>query len=537
MLTPTEAKSKLSKFADRPFRQFQESAIDFIMGSQKRFKIVRARTGAGKSLISMVCGVMAGDLTYLVQSKFLQSQIVNDFPNVASVWGRANYQCLSNKDKNCNECLSTKQNPCPQKGSCLYATAKQKALESPYRVLNFNYMISEIEYAGRFSGFPFSVIDEADALESVLSDSITLTFSERSLYRLGLQDGPGRKTATSNSGLSSWREFGETALQRATKVHKDIQSQIDSIGDGDDELKLSKIREAKHFIQIVERCKIFLNNMDKNWIYEEVPRSGSRQAQYIFKPVWLTPELSNRYLWRHSDSWTLVSATFLPIPILAKQLGIDTDEIDFLDVPSTFDPERSPVYMCPVADVTAKNMDIAVPILVKAIKKILKLHPNSRGIIHAVSWQLCQKIMEGVNSPRLITHTSQNRQEVINEFMKEDSIYPIDSCLCSPSSERGLDLRDDLCRWVVVIKCPYPNLGDKLTSSRLYSGEIGRVWYQALSLSVVEQMAGRAMRSSTDSAVTYILDAQVNKLYTQRPSLFSKSFQEQIAGESIDLLK
>ena len=527
------AKQMLSKFKDKPWRPFQEDAVNWIMNSDKRIKVVKAKTGAGKSLISMVCGVMAGDLTYLVGSKFLQEQVTNDFPNAVSVFGRANYPCVADPSRNCDQCLATKSNPCDMKGKCLYSLAKQKAIESSCRIFNFNYFVSEVLYAGRFSGNSFTIIDEADSLENVLSDSVSLSFGERTLFQLGLESGPKRKTAGSKDGLSSWREFGEEALRRSTQIADRLEKEIESMGDYDEEQKLKKMKEQEHFVHIVERCQIFLGNMTDQWLYEEVPRSGSRQGQIIFRPTWLSPELSGKFLFRHSDSFTLLSATFPPMPILAKQLGLDTDDIDYYEMPSTFNPELSPVHIWPVADVVSKKLDVAVPKLISAIKKILDIHKGVRGILHTVSWKMNSQIMQGVNSPRLITHTSENRQEVIGEFTKgEDGRYADDSVLCSPSCERGVDLKEDLARFVIIIKCPYLNIGDKLVSARIYSGPLGRLWLQSSAFSAIEQMSGRATRSETDTATTYVLDYQVEKLYCEKPSLFSQSFRDQISWES-----
>ena len=534
--SPDEAKQSLVNFRDKKFRIHQKEAIEWVMGSEKKIRVVKARTGAGKSLIAMVCGVMAGDLTYLVQSRFLQLQIASDFPKTSVIWGRQNYPCLKYSTRNCNECLSTESHPCELKGSCLYPLAKKKALEASYRTLNFAYYINEISYVGRFAGNVFTVIDEADSLENVLAQSVQLSFGERTLYQLGLQDGPHRKTATAKDGLLSWREFGEIAKQRATEICNNLCREIESMGDRDDDLKLKKMKEKEHYVHIVERCDVFLGNMDKQWLYEEIPRSGSRQGQIIFRPTWLSPELSERYLFAHSQNFTLLSATFPPMPILAKLLGLDVSDIDFKELPSTFDPELSPVHIWPVANVVSKEMDIAIPKLVAAIKKIIDMHPGVHGIIHCISWKLCGEIMKGVNSPRLITHTSENRQKVINEFMNHDGIYAKDSILTSPSCERGIDLREDLARFSIICKMPYLNVGDKLVSARIYSGDLGRLWLLSDATSTVEQMAGRSTRSETDTSVTYILDAQVNKIYMEKPSLFSKAFKEQISWEENPLV-
>ena len=489
--------------------------------------------------MAATAGVMVGDLTYLVQSKFLQTQITKDFPEIYSLWGRSNYSCLSNSSRTCDECLATEENPCKRAGECPYKNAKRKALESSYRVTNFAYFLTEIAYVGRFSHNPFTVIDEADALENVLVGHIALSFTERSLYRLGLQDGPTRKTATAKDGVNSWRQFGQEALIRSTSIVSEVQREIKSIDDRDVDQKLRKMRELSYFVHLSERCQIFLNNVNSEWQMQEIPRRGSRQGQIIFQPTWISNDLAESFLWSHSENFMLISATFLPIKVECKRLGIDIDDVDFYEVPSTFDPDRSPVNLWPVANLVSKQMETETPKIIKAVKKILSWHPKSRGLIHTVSYQLCDNIMKGVNSSRLITHTSENRQDVINGYIDcFDEDIPDGMVLVSPSAERGLDLKYGLCKFIIICKMPFLSLGDKIVSSRLYgSGEIGKLWYLADAMSTIEQMAGRGNRADDDSVIVYILDGQVLRVYTQRPSLWSQSFRDSITWGDNELLE
>jgi len=537
--SPEEAKSFLTNFQSRPFREHQESTIDYIINATRKFKIIRAPCGAGKSLVAMTCGVMAGSLMYLVGSKFLQTQITNDFPNAVSMWGRANYRCASDQSRTCDECLATESHPCER--ACPYRSAKQKAIDAQFKVLNFQYMLSEVRFAGRFSGAPFTIIDEADSLSDTLIQNVSLIFTERSLFRLNLQDGPTRKTVTSKDGLESWREFGHEAKVRAMKIANDISAEVESMDNSDPDSKLRKIREMKHFIHISEQCDIFLSSVDTDWKMEEIPRSGSRQGQLVFKPVWITPELSQEFIFKHSPSWTLLSATYPPLPVLCKQLGIDIDDVEggkIYDVPSTFDPEKAPVYLWPVASLSSSRMDTETPKIISAVKKILKRHPGVRGLLHCVSYKLGNEIIKGVGSPRLIMHTSENRHEIINGFAnKGQSTLPDDACLVSPSAERGLDFSDDLCRFIVVLKAPYKYLGDKIVNARLYaSGPVGKLWYVADMACCVEQMAGRGVRSKDDHCSIYLLDEKINEMYTKQPSLWSPNFRAQISWEENQLL-
>jgi len=178
----------------------------------------------GKSLIAMTAGVMMGSLTYLVGSKFLQTQITNDFPNAISMWGRGNYTCQMDRSRTCDECLATESYPCER--ACPYRIAKQKAVEAQYKILNYAYYLTETRFAGMFSNSPFTVIDEADSLSDTLIQHVSLNFTERSLFRLNLQDGPTRKTVTSKDDLSSWREFGLEAKSRSLKIANELTSEI-----------------------------------------------------------------------------------------------------------------------------------------------------------------------------------------------------------------------------------------------------------------------------------------------------------------------
>ena len=533
-----QAKDQLSHFAGFDFRPHQAEAIEFVMNSNKRFRILKARTGFGKSLLASTCGVLAGTLNYLVQSKFLQTQIIADFPEMRSIWGRGNYDCVMDETRMCNECLHTKANPCKFKGQCHYDIAKFVAIEAPYKVMNFSYYMTECQHVGRFSGSDFTVIDEADSLEGVLLDNVVLEFTERALYQLGLPQTPAKKTIKANDGMEAWVEFGEEALYKSREMYQSLDAQVNALGTGqNDDEKLKLLRERDYFKNLYGKCGIFLESVDKTWLMEETPRRGSRQGKIQFRPTWMVPALAEEFLWRHSHDWVLVSATLPPIPVFCKQLGIDPDEIDFLEVPSTFDPERSPVHIWPVADLTSKKMDKEAPKAISGIKQILARHRGERGIIHTVSWKLCGQIMDGVNSHRLITHNSDNRNDIINEFMTPDGFSP-DSVLVSPSCQRGVDLRDDLCRFVIVVKCPFLSLGAKYVGARLYgSGSIGKLWYQAEAMTTIEQMAGRGWRSAEDWCTVYVIDKQAQRLYEKRPSLWSIAFADQVSWAKNELLQ
>lgn len=511
-MNPNEAKSHLSHYADSPFREHQEDAVEYILNSEKRFTFLEAPTGSGKSLIAMVAGVAMGGVTYSVHSRVLQSQIVSDFPEAHSLFGRGRYECVANTSLNCDECSHTSQTPCSQKkGGCIYEIEKRAVLGSQLRILNYDYLLSEINYVGRFSNSDFNIIDEADNLESTLINFTTLTFTAYALGRLGL--GPFaeslKKTSKDKESLlSSWQTFAETARQRAGAIIGKLSRIVDTFTETISSEQAKVIKERVRVVRLLEKIKLFMDNVDSSWVLDD-----SQQSKFIFRPLWLTPELAEAFIWRHAKRWVLMSASFLPIHLECKRLGIPMDDVDYLCLPSTFPIERRPIHVESVANMTAKTVVKETPKLISRIRQIVDSHPAEKGLIHAVSYKLANAIIEGMDSPRLITHNSTNRQDVLNMFMESDQ--PL--VLVSPSMERGVSFEMDLCRWIIVAKAPFLYLGDRIVAARVYGSRLGNEWYAASMLLTVLQMCGRAMRSEDDFCESYILDAQFKRVYEKKP--------------------
>ena len=177
-----------------------------------------------------------------------------------------------------------------------------------------------------------------------------------------------------------------------------------------------------------------------------------------------------------------------------------------VSIPSNFPPERRPIYVHPVADMSKKKKDSAYPILLQNLRAILSRHPEERILLHTVSYELNAFILAGLSeySSRLVTYkSSSEKQRSIDRYL-----YTPCSVLLAPSLDRGIDLPGDDCRVIVVCKVPFPSLGDKQISAKLYApGGKGKQWYAVKTVRSLVQMTGRGMRSPTDFCESYILDA------------------------------
>lgn len=509
-MTPQEAKNTLEKFKDKDFYPSQLEAIEFILNSPAKIDIIEAPTGTGKSLIGAICCICQGEGTYLVHSKPLQWQLFYDFPSFKLLQGRNNYPCLLSPDVTAAECIESvkehkfkerlkKGTLCPHLTTCPYKIEKEKVYKADFRILNYHYLLFEANYVGKFSNIDFLVIDEADSLEKVLMDFISIAFNVKVIRKLNLPL-PEFKTTQAKLGLESWQDwmlFTQKKLFKLNKEYTSLADQIEKIVTPEDK---KIIRYLNIIRSLIAKTKLFLNHVDDTWLFEHTDK------QWSFKPTWIVPELAENYLWSHAEKIILMSASFKPLEILKKELGLDFTNVSYKQLPSLFKPENRKIIIKPVADMTYQKKKEEIPKMIREVREIIfDIHPDEKGLIHTVSYELANRIVREIKTDRFLFHDSRNKQDMLEKFM--DSDKPL--IFISPSSERGLSLDGEKARFQIICKAPYLNLKDKMVSKRLYSGWIGRFWYVMDMLMTVEQMSGRIVRNINDYGVTYILDQQI----------------------------
>jgi ATP-dependent DNA helicase DinG len=95
--------------------------------------------------------------------------------------------------------------------------------------------------------------------------------------------------------------------------------------------------------------------------------------------------------------------------------------------------------------------------------------------------------------------------------------------ILSPSFTEGFDFADDMARWQVIAKMPYPYLGDKQVAAKK---EADPEWYAMRTVMTVIQASGRICRNEKDHGVTYITDADFNHLWERYGYMFPNWWKE-----------
>lgn len=473
----------------------QKDIVNRIRQSNKKYIILSAPTGVGKSLIAMMCGHnMAYTTNYICTTKVLQNQLKNDFDEAFVMKGRNNYIC----DK-----FWTKDNPITagdcvgkcmdvKKGliGCAYEEAKENMFRSKYRVLNTAYWLCETNYVGKLSNEKLVVIDEADRLDSEAISFIGLVISKYDINKYRLT------APTHLTKVESWKAWGRKTYNIMDKKYPGSMRK--------DERDKEVVRGYRFKYKII----MFNNMVDNTWIFEK-----TKYGSWIFKPIWITKELGQQYIWKHADKFVLMSAT----PPMPSSIGLSNNEVDIIEVESLFPVENRWVYYNGVVDMSYKNRENHIDIITH-VKNILKKHQNEKGIIHTCSYKLRDMLLDELGGNRFITHDTKNKEEMMKKFLSSIG----NEVFVSPSSERGVSLDHDKGRFCIWLKVPFGNLGDKQISARAYSKPFGNEWYGKDAMCTIVQGCGRIVRAYDDYGYSYILDKQFSKIKQYCPEWFLK---------------
>jgi Rad3-related DNA helicase len=151
----------------------------------------------------------------------------------------------------------------------------------------------------------------------------------------------------------------------------------------------------------------------------------------------------------------------------------------------------------------AYTIKTTLPTIAEMVKKICENHQNEKGIIHTHTLEITRAIKQQCTGKRfLFREQGVQNDEILKEHF--ESLNP--TVLVSPSLTHGIDLKDDLARFQIIVKAPYLPLTNKRIKT-LFDGD--KQWYQNKMLCSLVQACGRGIRAVEDHCVTYILDATV----------------------------
>lgn len=524
--------------------------------------VVDAPTGAGKSLIAMWSAHVLkelGNKGYMVTSDLsLQDQYETDFYRYGLRWpsikGVDNYECSVNG-------LPFSLGDCKLKGmgyeqaeklscwsSCEYLQNRKRAIEQPISLLNYSFWLIQRNYVEAkmmqeertvpFEQRNFVFFDEAhkidDIVQSHFSPRIDVNLVDRmmTLNRFAGKQGFQQAAYTKNKiqalinqmmtgnkveVFEAMTEF-ERILHGFGKVRK-VANKVTKQRYGGIGVPKEWQTAFGHFDRLKDiHCKVedYLRLIQEVGIDKMVLDQGETESKFMCVEE---SSMIKKYLQDKADFKVFMSATIGDPRSFVKIMGITNAK--FIRLENSFDYDKSPVVFVNRHKLSFRERERSLPKVIKILDQIIDKHKGQRGIIHCGSYEFMNYIKKNSKHTfRLMDYEgSKQKGDMLELFKKKD-----DAVLMGPSLLEGLDLKDDISRFQIFFKVPYPHLGNPLIKAKMQTSNEWYDWKTGIS---IMQGVGRSVRSEDDWAITYILDACFRSLINKQ-GFFPPSFTERV---------
>ena len=484
---------------------------------------MEAPPGIGKSHLAMTLARWSGSAYLLTSQKLLQDQYEREFGGqLQLVKGRDNYPCERYEGGRITTSQGLCRRPRGPACACPYARAKSAALAGPIFCTNTAYFLTLRQWQREhLERRRLLVVDEAHNLESQLVGVFTVRFTPEQMMtwfggRLPRLDSP-----------ESYRELLGEHVARLEAERSSIDRALESLrplilGAGD-VLTIPPTREEQGLLaqrdsldSALARLSVFMEAEAEEWVtrYPDGPEAALELAPLSVRAS--APAL----LWDAAEFVVLSSAYLGRREALAECFGLSEDNTRAFASASPFPLDQRPIVYRPVGALSKSTLPALEPALGRAVAGILTRHSSEKGLIHAPSYASARRLVRDLaaHAPaefaRLIFVESAEAKARALEHHRQS---PRPTVLVSPSLREGIDLPDDFLRFQVVIKMPYPDLGDPWTAARQARDPR---WYALETAKALVQAYGRSCRHAEDHGVTYVLDGQFTRfLQRYRPLL------------------
>lgn len=513
-------------------REAQGKSLDAFQRSytsNKKFTIIEAPTGIGKSGIAIATASWAKTKPaygtdkhrsggyILSPQKTLTAQYMSDpfFLGLTELKGKANYFCAEhNVDCDTGALLNNSDNQGDDRETCSgcpYKTAKRAMLASGVGTMNFAYFLNETQYAGQLGTRELLVLDEGHNTEQQVLGFTDTEITPRRADEIGCGRLPFIKPGENKKTYDWLLEVFRPALIEHMQKLQDLLDDAKIRNNREEAVKYAKKLDS--YDKYTCRLNRYINSDDPgNWLCW----TDKETNVLTIKPLTATL-FADEVLFSKANKILMMSATMLDFKTVMRNLGIDPANAEQLALGSEFPLENRPIFYRPVGSMSHKFIDATLPKMAEMVGKILTKYDTKKGIVHTHSYRITKYLVDYLNARghgvRIITHTSEpgSRDAAVARHFES----PVPTVLFSPSMTEGLDLKEDLSRFQVITKVPYPFL-DPYVKARLQRDEAWYNWQTALTL---VQATGRSVRSKTDRAHTFILDSAFEYFLTKNQSV------------------
>ena len=539
------------KWTPNTAQQFILNELANVLDDERKFIIICAPTGSGKSMIAKtLCNAssyptkefqrdcMSGAMydpsreepktarqrsgcAVLTCTKSLQDQYVTEFTDGKALKGMVNYPCSVNEDHTYQDGIckfvSGQKKVCMKEGQCAYIN--QRALTDCNRSQFFNYSVF-MQRSPKVKHKDFIVCDEASELETILVGEYTVAISIESfmnLVKVAIPPTPYKKA--SRGEYLTWIDECKTICEMQIAAIENFWSEAQK---GNKKKKKIPYQELNRHRKLSEYA-LKLKTLSETWGDTEYLIENERDI-IVFKP-YNVDSLADKFLFSYGHKVVLMSATIIDHENFAKTLGINPNDYHYIEAPSMFDPKKAPIKKVGDIGITYANKRETLPKVAEMAKMICEHFVGQKGIIHSHSMEILEYVRRAMGGDKRFLYREDDRTN--EDLIKQHKLSTKDTVLVSPSMTHGVDLKGDLGKFQLIMKAPFSPLGDNRIKRKCKEDP---QWYTNMMLSTLVQACGRCNRTASDESATFILDATAWNVIQRNLNRLPEYFRKRLEG-------
>jgi len=552
-----------NEYTPRPLQEKLIEEIQQKVDSGVKVILLSAPTGIGKSLIAASVAAYFESSFVVTASKHLQDQYTRDMPWFKPNKGMPNFACHKMMEKHGIDLTETDfavQNkwtcdmgPCSvtveenkekvkkvckykpkladvaegkvRQDDCLYYLQKYQSLIASHSIWNyasyFQMMKYQKEKYAEYLNKKVAVFDEAHRIEDQIIQFVGIDIYERNLteckidvenYNLEdiddvmkLSDGLSESYARQISSLEESRAFAENPDYEIVQTLEN---------------KYKKYAEAR--AEIYSNKQNFILNKP---YYDE----GGKFRSLSVKPLDISKYVSTFF---DHPVQIFMSAT-IDKDSFCENTGFDPGTVEIVDTQvSPFPIENRKVEFADVKRLNYSSTRDDELQVIKKIDEIMTKYNDKKGLVLTSSKSRCFGILENLseeNKKRIRICHSFNANGKTQDQVVQEHAESKNGVLLSSSLWEGVDLKEDLSRFQIVAKAPYPMLSETRTKIKM---EKFPLWYKAQAIMKLLQGFGRSIRDYGDWADTYVLDSAAHELLLMNRKMVPHAYHDIIFPSS-----
>jgi Rad3-related DNA helicase len=406
----------------------------------------------------------------------------------------------------------------PRGEVCEYWADKMEALKADVVVMTKAYYLYERRFCGDMPRPRLIVVDEAHSLADQLAEMATVELGTD--YFLLERGGVGLPDV----------------LKELYVAKKVLECRVKLAASPDASAKLEKVRsDLKNVKRLLRVCR------------EAAVKGDPNSGRLRLIPLDLTRVYADFF---DADHVVCLSSTIGPLESWRQLTGLPNEQIARVSAGSNIPVENRPFYALKdgvhVSKVTLHSTpmktfslgDATVDRLADLLKKFITF--NVKVVVHPLTIELGKKLLQKLTDFQevIITHVPlmtpvdgacyRLPEEAVEAFKQSKGPRVLFATVIG----EGIDFPYDQARLQLIVKVPFPDLGDPYVQAMMEKH--GKEWYLWQAVRALEQAYGRIVRAEDDWGLTVCLDTNFLWLYRECQQLFDSWFREAVRVSTAD---